>query len=51
MLEAVGCRIFYLRRESIGSLQLDSSLAEGEYRELSDNEVDMLGNVDIDVSL
>lgn len=51
MLEAVGCRIFYLRRESIGSLQLDSSLAEGEYRELSENEVDMLGNVDIDVSL
>ncbi len=51
MLEAVGCRIFYLRRESIGSLQLDSSLAEGEYRELLDNEVDMLGNVDIDVSL
>ena len=42
MLEAVGCRIFYLRRESIGALTLDPSLAEGEYRLLSEAEAEML---------
>ena len=42
MLEAVGCRIFYLRRESIGTLMLDKKLAEGEYRPLTDEELAML---------
>lgn len=42
MLEAVGCRIFYLRRESIGGLRLDDSLAEGEYRLLTDDELRLL---------
>lgn len=42
MLEAVGCRIFYLRRKSIGALTLDTSLAEGEYRLLSEAEAEML---------
>ena len=42
MLEAVGCRIFYLRRESIGALKLDPSLGEGEYRLLSEAEAEML---------
>ena len=42
MLEAVGCRIFYLRRESIGTLMLDKKLAEGEYRPLTDEELTML---------
>ena len=42
MLEAVGCRIFYLRRESIGTLVLDKKLAEGEYRPLTDEELAML---------
>lgn len=43
MLEAVGCRIFYLRRESIGGLTLDPALREGEYRQLTNNEVALLG--------
>ena len=42
MLEAVNCRIFYLRRESIGGLVLDSSLKEGEYRQLTDSEAELL---------
>jgi len=42
MLKAVGCRIFYLRRDSIGSLSLDDSLKEGEYRLLTDSEINML---------
>jgi 16S rRNA pseudouridine516 synthase len=42
MLEAVGCRIFYLRRDSIGSLMLDTSLRPGEYRILTDDEVRQL---------
>lgn len=42
MLEAIGCRIFYLRRESIGGLALDPSLNEGEYRQLTADEVELL---------
>ena len=42
MLEAVGCRIFYLRRESIGGLVLDPSLKEGEYRQLTADELETL---------
>lgn len=39
MLETVGCRIFYLRRESIGGLHIDSALREGEYRALTEEEL------------
>lgn len=42
MLEAVGCRIFYLRRASIGGLVLDRALAPGMYRLLTDEEVEKL---------
>ena len=42
MLEAIHCRIFYLRRESIGGLKLDPSLAEGEYRQLTKEEILLL---------
>ena len=42
MLEAVGCRIFYLRRDKIGELPLDSALGQGEYRQLTENEVILL---------
>ncbi|MGN0615090.1 pseudouridine synthase [Ruminococcus flavefaciens] len=42
MLEAVGCRIFYLRRDKIGELPLDSFLGQGEYRQLTENEVILL---------
>lgn len=47
MLEAIGCRIFYLRRESIGSLVLDGSLKEGEYRQLTEQELGSLVNTNI----
>ena len=43
MLETVGCRIFYLRRESIGGLTLDPALSEGEYRQLTNDEIASLG--------
>ena len=39
MLEAVGCRIFYLRRDKIGSLSLDPALKQGDFRSLTDEEV------------
>ena len=42
MLEAVGCRIFYLRRDSIGGLSLDPKLKEGEFRQLTEEEVKLL---------
>ena len=42
MLEAIGCRIFYLRRESIGGLALDPSLKTGEYRQLTPEELELL---------
>ncbi|MED1203145.1 pseudouridine synthase [Heyndrickxia acidicola] len=39
MFEAVGKRVVYLRRLSMGPLLLDESLQLGEYRELSEEEV------------
>lgn len=42
MLEAVCCRIFYLRRECIGKLRLDPCLEQGQFRPLTDEEVAML---------
>lgn len=39
MFEAVGCRVIYLKRLSMGSLVLDETLAPGEYRRLTDNEL------------
>jgi 16S rRNA pseudouridine516 synthase len=42
MLEAAGCRIFYLRRDSIGRLSLDKDLNEGEFRPLTAEEYELL---------
>ncbi|MBR5684217.1 MAG: pseudouridine synthase [Ruminococcus sp.] len=42
MLEAVGCRIFYLRRESIGGLSLDNDMKEGDFRPLTAEEYELL---------
>lgn len=39
MFEAVGTKVTYLKRLSMGSLVLDSSLAYGEYRTLTDSEI------------
>ena len=38
IMEAVGCKIFYLRRDSIGSLSLDPALKQGDFRPLSEDE-------------
>ena len=42
MFEAVGKKVVYLKRISMGSLALDENLAPGEYRPLTDNEIDQL---------
>ena len=42
MFRAVANEVVYLKRLSIGSLSLDDSLALGEYRELTDEEVEGL---------
>lgn len=39
MFEAVGKRVVYLKRISMGSLKLDETLELGEYRELTDEEL------------
>jgi 16S rRNA pseudouridine516 synthase len=39
MFQAVGLKVVYLKRLSMGSLVLDENLKLGEYRELSDNEL------------
>lgn len=42
MLEAVDNKIIYLERISFGGIMLDSSLARGEWRYLTDNELNIL---------
>ncbi|CAM4234379.1 16S rRNA pseudouridine516 synthase [Paenibacillus endophyticus] len=42
MFEAVGKQVVYLKRVSMGPLLLDDSLPEGSYRELTEEEVDLL---------
>lgn len=44
MFEAVGKRVTYLKRISMGSLKLDENLALGEYRELTAEELNCLQN-------
>lgn len=42
MFEAVGKNVTYLKREEFGGLLLDPELQEGEYRELTDEELALL---------
>ncbi|MED3552906.1 pseudouridine synthase [Cytobacillus praedii] len=42
MFEAVGKRVIYLQRISMGPLQLDETLELGEYRELTEEELESL---------
>ena len=42
MFEAVGCRVVYLKRLSMGSLRLDGSLAPGACRRLTAEEISKL---------
>ncbi|MBB5324439.1 16S rRNA pseudouridine516 synthase [Anoxybacillus tepidamans] len=44
MFQAVGKRVIYLKRIQMGPLSLDPSLELGEYRELTDEEVECLKN-------
>ncbi len=47
MFIAVGKKVTYLKRLSIGPLHLDPTLELGEYRELTEEEVDSLVNRDL----
>ena len=42
MFEAVGKKVIYLKRLSMGKLYLDESLALGEYRPLTKKELEDL---------
>lgn len=42
MFESVGKTVVYLKRLSMGALKLDESLAEGSYRELTEEEWDQI---------
>lgn len=42
MLKAVGCSVIYLKRVSIGGLMLDESLEKGQYRSLTEVEIQKL---------
>ena len=42
MFESVGKKVMYLKRMSMGPLELDETLELGEYRELTTEEIDML---------
>ena len=45
MFEAIGKEVIYLKRISMGSLILDPFLAQGEYRRLTNDEVEELKNI------
>lgn len=47
MFEAVGKRVIYLKRLSMGPLELDETLELGEYRELTEEELDKLMNYEV----
>lgn len=42
IFQAVGARVIYLKRLSMGSLHLDESLPEGSYRPLTQSEIEIL---------
>lgn len=44
MFEALGCRVVFLKRLSMGSLKLDPKLKPGEYRALTAEELELLKN-------
>jgi 16S rRNA pseudouridine516 synthase len=48
MFESVGKRVVYLKRLSMGPLDLDESLELGEYRELTEEEVDLLKTFEVE---
>ena len=42
MFEAIGCQVVYLKRLSMGPLTLDESLKPGDYRKLTEKELEQL---------
>lgn len=44
MFEAIDCKVTYLKRLSMGPLELDHSLKLGEYRQLTEDELDLLAD-------
>jgi len=42
MFEAVGKKVTYLKRLAMGGLELDDDLEPGEYRELAEEELELL---------
>ena len=45
MMQAVGCEVTYLKRIEFGPLILGDNLKEGEYRHLTNEEIELLKNV------
>ena len=46
MFEAVGCRVLYLKRLSMGTLVLDENLEKGGFRQLTGEEIRSLKELD-----
>ena len=44
LCKAVGCNVKYLKRVSIGGLEIDKSLEEGKYREITEEEIKKIFN-------
>ena len=42
MMERIGCKVTYLKRIEFGSLKLDEALEEGQYRLLTEEELNNL---------
>ena len=47
MFESVGKKVVYLKRVSMGPLKLDETLELGEYRELTEEEIELLRNYEV----
>lgn len=45
MFESLGKKVVYLRRVKFGPLDIDETLEEGQYRELTDEEVNLLKDI------
>ncbi len=44
MFEASGRTVTFLKRISMGPIELDSNIAPGDFRELNDREMELLEN-------
>lgn len=45
MMEAVGCPVLYLKRMTMGPIALDETLAAGQYRPLTEQELELLNQL------